>query len=168
MAAPTPRTASVSHARRKEGQSERHVPAEPVPVYEESNSSLRSCLSRLQSPLIGRSWPYDLHGVQGSLGRQHFIWDIASPKGQGSVGKNEGGMEAEGKQYLPQCYYFCFTGEERTLEKLQDLLKAMHLASGSHTPSAHMGRGGVQGRERAGHCSFFTTRQTQAKCKQQE
>lgn len=38
-------------------------------------------------------------------------------------------MEVEEEQCLPQYYYFCFTDEETALEKLQDLLKAMHMVS---------------------------------------
>lgn len=77
------------------------------------------------------------------------MWDVASPSGQGSVGKKEGGMEVEGEQRLSQSCYFCFTDEETTLEKLQDLLEAMHLVSGkARTPSAHMGWcGGRSGKD---------------------
>lgn len=38
-------------------------------------------------------------------------------------------MEVDEEQCLPHYYYSCFTDEETALEKLQDLLKAMHPGS---------------------------------------
>ena len=83
--------------------------------------------------------------MQGSLGKEHLLWETAPPDGRGSIGENEGGMAAVGKQCLPQYHQFCFTDEERTLEKLPDLLTAMRLVSGrARTPPAHAGWCGVQ------------------------
>lgn len=77
---------------------ERHVPAESVPIYEESSISPGRHPAVCRSHLIGGNGPCDHPWVQGNLGRRHLIWDIVASNGPGSIGKNEGGIGVEEKR----------------------------------------------------------------------
>lgn len=130
----------VSGKKKGRAEGERLVSAESVPIHEESDCSPRSHPSRL---LIGRNWSRDDHWLQGSLGREHLIWD--SGQGQGSGSKNDGEGGRRGAVSASVLLFMFYWWGSNTGEASRP---TRGHASGSvqepEPPDARAGQGGVR------------------------
>lgn len=124
MAAPSPRAASGSQARRKEGQRVKGMCQLSLAL------SMRKAIALLEATPASFSLAGNGHtttpGCKGSW--EGSILSVIPDKVRVPLVRVTG-KEVQGEQCQPQYYYLCFTDEEATLEKLRDLLRAMSLVS---------------------------------------